>query len=414
MQYYRFPDKRITHVGFALLMMVLLLLARDTMITHCVVGIYVSLAVTLAVLGLFGVVFLIYNRRDIKNTLLDKRMILLLIVTVVHLLPMFAKRDWQLMYITVLLGSYVAIFMSYFASAREIAKYYVVLMSIFAVYSLLAHSVLRDIADAGIIQPQIFNNAGSRDYYNLWFAFPTVSELRERDFGMFREPGVYQYFLILALYLNNWRVEWKKEWKLWAINLILAVSTLGTQSTNGVVELVLLAGILFFDKKMYKNKVILGVFVSAVLAVLGVMIYSIASKSLLYGYLGAVFSKLFTQSDSLTARTASIFANLELFVAHPLFGEKIPVVLHAIPHNTSSTLIMFAAFGVACGLLHIVGWIALVWDKSRHVLWNLGLVATMFMTFNTQNLTWDILFWLFPMMALTERVVPWLERKTAK
>ena len=38
------------------------------------------------------------------------------------------------------------------------------------------------------------------------------------------------------------------------------------------------------------------------------------------------------------------------------------------------------------------------------------LVLILFMSFNTQNLTWNMFFWLFPAMALTERLVPVLNK----
>ena len=39
------------------------------------------------------------------------------------------------------------------------------------------------------------------------------------------------------------------------------------------------------------------------------------------------------------------------------------------------------------------------------------LLLILFMSFNTQNLTWNIFFWLFPAMALTERVIPLISSK---
>ena len=37
------------------------------------------------------------------------------------------------------------------------------------------------------------------------------------------------------------------------------------------------------------------------------------------------------------------------------------------------------------------------------------LLAALFLSFNTQNLVADVFFWLFPVMALTERVLPRLK-----
>ena len=411
MKYYRFPDNKRTNFFIGLLLLLLLLLARDTMLMTCVVGFTRSYVITVAALGLTGLVFLIYNRHSMKPILCDKRMVLLLALSVAYLLPMAAKQDWQLMYFTILLGSCVAIFLSYFVSHEHIARYYVLFMAVLALYSLVTTYFLRDLVEQGLFDVPVFSNSGVRDYYNFLFAFPTVVDHHTRNFGMFREPGVYQFFIILALFLNNWKLRCDKSWKLWSINVILAVTMLTTQSTNGLVELALLVGILFFDKKLYKNKVISVLFASAIILVIGLTIYSVLTKTMLYDYLRVVFLKLFVRSNSATARLESILVDAKFFLANPIFGEKISTVLFAVVDNTTSTMILFAIFGLVGGLLHLAGWVALVWDRSRNILVNLGLLATMLMSFNTQNLTWDIMFWLFPMMALTEWIVPWLQQK---
>lgn len=414
MKYYCFAESRIGKMFLGFLMLVLLLLARDTMIFHCLVGFNRSYAITIAVLGVAGVVFLWHNKQSIKMILTDKRVLLLAVTAVVYLLPMAVKQDWQLMHITILLGSCVAVFMSYFVSHKQIARSYVVFMAILALYSLIATYFLRNFADSGLFEVQTFSNAGVRDYYNFVLAFPSVEEHRSRNFGMFREPGVYQFFILLALFLNNWKVEWDKSWKLWGINMILAVTMLSTQSTNGVVELGLLAVLLFIDKKLYQNKPIMILFVSACVALIGVVTYSLLTKTLLYDYLDSVFYKLFRQSNSTTARMESILVDTQFFLRNPIFGEKLATVLHAVVDNTSSTMILFAMYGLMGGFIHIAGWTALVWDRQRNLLLNLGFLVTILMSFNTQNLTWDIMFWLFPMMALTEKTVPWLEKRLAK
>ena len=411
MKYYPFPDNKLTKIFTGMLVLVLLLLARDTMLMTCIIGFTRSYAITVAVLALSGIVFMAYNRKNLKNILCDSRILLLAAAAVVYLVPMAAKQDWQMMYASILLGSCVAVFLTYFTDHRQIGRYYVLFMTALAVYSLIATYLLRGLVEQGLFSVPIFSNSGVRDYYNFGFAYPTVVDHRTRNFGIFREPGVYQFFLILALYLNNWKTEWDKEWKLWLVNVILAVTMLSTQSTNGIVELGLLIVIVFFDKKLYKSRAISALFALAALAVAAVVAYSLLTKTILYDYLRVVFLKLVVRSNSATARMESILVDLRFFLSNPLFGEKISTVLYAVVDNTSSTMILFAISGILGGLLHLAGWVALVWQKQRNVIWNLALVAMVLMSFNTQNLTWDILFWLFPMMALTEKAVPWLEQK---
>ena len=96
-------------------------------------------------------------------------------------------------------------------------------------------------------------------------------------------------------------------------------------------------------------------------------------------------------------------ADIGFFVRNPLFGEKITVVLESVEHNTTSTMLMFAMFGICGGALHLASWFALVWDRERKLWVNIALTLIVLMSFNTQNIIADMFFWLFPMMALTER-----------
>ena len=117
-------------------------------------------------------------------------------------------------------------------------------------------------------------------------------------------------------------------------------------------------------------------------------------------------SKLFTLTDSTSARLDTVVHGVTTFLKSPLLGSNIATVLHGVVDNTSSTLILLGFFGIMGGLFHVTTWVALVW-KKEHKLWvNLMLLMTLFMSFNTQNLTWDVFFWLFPVMALVERGLP--------
>ena len=234
--------------------------------------------------------------------------------------------------------------------------------------------------------------------------------MKNRNFGIFREPGVYQFFLILALFLNNYTLSWDKGWKYWSVNVILALTMLTTFATGGVVELGMLALIVFFEKKLYRDKRILAIALVLVAAFVGLILWIIKDRGTLYWELYAMFvSKFGPEEDSFSERKEAIFTNLRFFLTNPVVGNKISTVLHAVANNTSSTLVMFASFGLGGGLLHVASWFALIWDRNRKLWANLGLILLMFMSFNTQNLTVDLFFWLFPCMALIQRGMPFVK-----
>lgn len=402
---YPFPENRTTKALTGLLLFLLLYLARDTLVTSGVLGFYKAQFCLLGVLAIAGIVFLWWNRKKLKEILLDKRMGFLLICAAVLLLPMAVKRDWQLMYGSVLICLCAAVMLSYFLECREAAKYYVVILAALGVYSVLAAYLLRLLPDGKVLDIPVFENPAGVEFYNFFLSFVPLTYVKNRNFGIFREPGVYQFFLILGLYLNHYQVRWKREKAMWAVSGILTVTMVTTFATGGIIELALFFMVLFFDKKLYRKKWVWGLLLVLLILVGGLTAYCVAEKNGLYWEVYDMLIGKFTyQEESLGDRAGSVLVNLEAFFHHPLFGERIAQVLYAIGNNTASSLIVFAIFGLLGGLLHMAGWIALVWKKEQKVWVNVLLLLILCMAFNTQNLIADLFFWLFPMMALTEWV----------
>lgn len=396
---------------FALFLAAMLLLARDTLITSCLVGFTKSQVVMLGLICLLGLAFLVTNRKRWKEILLDPRMGIMAVCALVLMLLMVGKRDWQLMYFSILLCLLFAVFLTYFMDWHRVAKYYVCILAVLSLYSLVAMYVLKPLALNGTIHPKTFVNSAGMEFYHFGLAYVVPWELWHRNFGIFREPGVYQFFLILGLYLNHYGASWEKQWQRWAVSAILAVTMVSTFAIGGFVEMGAFAVFLYFDQKWYRTKPgkILGL--GAVVALVAVVIHIIVEINTPYFELTVyyefydMFRRLTTDSDSLVDRFGAIVTNLQLFVQHPILGNAISRVLHGTAHNTSSTLILFATLGVAGGVLHVASWVALLWRKERCVPGNLMLMGILFLSFNTQNLVADIFFWLFPMMALTEKLL---------
>ena len=411
MRQYRFVQTRGEKIAFGAFLLAVLFLARDTLVTSSILGFAKSQLLMLGLLCLAGGAFLWRNRRAWKDLLLDKRMLVAAVFAAVILLPMLWKRDWQLMYFSILIGLFFAVFLSYFMPYEDAARYYVIIMTVLAAYSMLATYILRAIfIDSGMGVIPTFRNQTDLLFHNFGLAFVSDIYVKNRNFGIFREPGVYQFFLILALFLNNYTLNWDKGWKYWTVNIILALTMLTTFATGGVVELGMLVLIVFFEKKLYRDKRILAIAVILVVAFAGLIFWIIKDRGTLYWELYAMFvSKFAPEEDSFSERKEAILTNLRFFLANPMVGNKLSTVLHAVANNTSSTLVMFAGFGLGGGVLHVVSWFALIWDGKRKVWANLGLVLLMFMSFNTQNLTADLFFWLFPCMALIQRGLPFVK-----
>lgn len=412
MKQYPFLNGKAGKCVFGLFLFAMLMLARDTLVTSSLLGFEKSQFLMLGLVCLLGLGFLIRNWRNLKQILLDGRMGLVLFTAVLILLPMLVKRDWQMMYFSILLCPVIAVFFSYFTTFRDVARSYVVILTFLSAYSVFASYVLKFMGVHGMISPPVFYNPSGWDFYNFGLCYAVTWYNWFRNFGIFREPGVYQFFIILAMYLNNYTVEWRKHWQTWLVNGILFVTMLTTLAIGGYIEMFLFIIFLYFDKKWHKNK--LGKRIGLAAVVIGTaIVVHIAMKLQEPGVAGTYYvvfydmvERLTTGSDSLVDRLDAIFTNMHFVFRNPILGNAIEEVLHGTNHNTSSTLILYAILGVAGGTWNVVSWFAMGWDRKRNIIGNLILMLIFFMSFNTQNLTADVFFWLLPFMALTEQVVP--------
>lgn len=418
MKQYPFPRNRRTEAAFGLFLFTMLLLARDTLITSVKLGFYKSQFLMLALMVMLGGAFLIYNRCKLREILTDKRILLILALSLFFVAVMVLKRDWQIMYFSILLCLIFAVFLTFFTDSGRVAKYYVVILTALGVYALIATYVLRNLGFQGLIpNPKTVTNDAGMVFLDYGLCFAVDNRFWHRNFGIFREPGVYQFFLILGLYLNHYHVRWEKEGVRWLLSALLTVVMISTYAIGGFVETGLFAVFLYIDQKCYRSKagrwvgiVCIAAAAALVTAVVATVQKEQFNNSPLYE-LYDMWIRLTTASESSTDRSSALITDLRMFFTHPLLGSKIAPVLHGTNHNTSSTLILFAVTGIAGGVLHLATWSALLWRKERNVLGNLLLLLIFLMSFNTQNLVADVFFWLFPCMALVERGLPLIQKK---
>ena len=414
MTYYRFPENKPVKLCFLICLYALQVVARSTMYTSIFLGFNRAQYSMIGLVVLIGILFLVYNRKRWKQIFSDRRMILMTGAALILLLPMLVKHDWQLMYFTVLLSWLFAIFLTYFTDTRELGRWYVLIMTALSAVSLVGLFILKPLALAGVL-PQIrFDSPGGWHMFNFGLTFVCDKNNQMdnalRAFGIFREPGLFQIFLFVAIQLNNYWVEWKKSWQMWAVDAVLFVSLLTTFATGGVLALGLYVVFLFFDKGLYRDRRLQLLAVIAVAAAIGLLAYALAQGGTWAYELIGMVEKLFNQSESYTDRLDSVFTDAAYFLANPLAGADLAEVLFSVPNNTATSPILFAVFGIVGGCVHVLSWAALAWKRNRHWAMNMMLMLILFVPFNTQNVMADMFFWMFPMMALSEQCLMLMDR----
>ena len=418
MNYYRFPDNKLHKACFPLFLLVLQMVSRSTMYTSTFLGFALSQVIMIGTVLTIGVLFLLNNRRNLRPVFQDRRMIAFAASAVVILVPMLVKQDWQLMYFTILLGWFFAIFLTYFTTVSEVSRWYVLIITAFSAISLVGLFVLKPLVHAGVLSGNPFDSPGGWHMYNFGLTF-VVNQNNHYDdalraFGIFREPGLYQIFLFVAIQLNNYWVQWKKQWQMWVVDIILFVSLLTTFATGGVLALGLYIVFLFFDKGLYRDRRLQILAMAAVAAGIGLLVYALSQGGTWAYELVGMVEKIYNRTYSFTDRVDAIFADAAFFFANPVFGARLSEVVYAVPNNTATSPILFAVFGTVGGCVHVLSWVALAWKKERNILMNLILMVILFVPFNTQNVIADMFFWLFPIMALAEKGLPMLDRLKKK
>lgn len=401
---YPFPEKTVYKALLAVYLFLILYFTRVSQVSHYLIGFYKAQFISLLLTAGAVLFFLIYRRKDLKQILLNYRVALSLVFAAAILLPMVCKRDWQMMYFSILFSIFIGVFLSYFVTCGQAAKAYVLILTALAAYSLLTFYLLRPLADQGILPLPVFVNDYGGEFYNFLFAFVPKNLVRERNFGIFREPGVFQFFLVLALYLSFCHVAWEKERHMWLCAGVLCVTILSTFSTGAVLAMGLLLITVYFERKLYREKPgrILTIVVLALAA--GAIAYLVIRKPPLYTTLLYMFRKVTPGNPSFDDRFESIRVNLHLLSFNPKVGRNVSYILEIVQDNTSSTTILFAILGVISGWLHVIAWACLVFRGKGHVVSRLVCLLALAITFNTQNLIAEPYLWIFPIMALTECV----------
>ena len=310
------------------------------------------------------------------------------------------------MYFTILLSWFFAIFLTYFTTVEELGKYYVLILTALSALSLVGLFVLKPMVHMGWIPGNPFDSPGGWHMFNFGLTFVCDKNLHMvnalRNFGIFREPGLFQIFLFVAIQLNNYTVNWDKPWKMWTVDAVLFMTLLTTFATGGVLALGIYIVFLFFDKGLYRDRRMQILAAAVVAAGMLLLAYALMQGgSWAYELIGMV-EKFVYRSYSFDARIESVVADAELFVSHPILGADMNEVVYAVPNNTATSAILFAVFGIVGGCVHVLSWAALAWRKERHWMMNVILMVILFIPFNTQNVMHDMFFWLFPAMALAQ------------
>lgn len=265
----------------------------------------------------------------------------------------------------------------------------------------------------------VVNNVSDISFYNLLFTNVPLPVHGNRLFGLFREPGVTQVYMNLALIFlvveSNISLDYKKF-------VVIAAALLLTQSTTGYISLVFVLLFFLFKKgkgsKFRKEKTILSLVIMAAIIVIAATTTILSSEGDIFGKIGN------TDRSSTVARLASLYSNIEIIKMYPIFGagfDNMGTLFTSISgrllgvdveDNTNMLLIQFATHGIVYGLLWLIGCLKFFHKLDRHFVPYMCLVLAFLCLCVGEDLTWSFLIYILLFYGVTNAKLITYERET--
>ena len=251
--------------------------------------------------------------------------------------------------------------------------------------------------------PSIVNTNGY-SYANLLFSVVEKSS-NVRNYGLFREPGVYVVFLTIAFLFEIVKGNSKKRTKR---IFIFTVAMLTTVSTAGYIILAAIFIYLVSFNRDIKHKPLI------VITICGAVLILATQTNLLLAD-GAMFSKFSIGSNSYGswfARLSSLTENLKIAINNPFWGigrySLYTVVLaqngvYAAVDNTNTIMIGFAAYGIPFGIMLIMGCWKYFRKKTDNIIFAVFLFMILFMSLSNEDMGQNVIFYYIVFAGFYER-----------
>lgn len=231
-----------------------------------------------------------------------------------------------------------------------------------------------------------------------------------RNYGIFREPGVYQMFLIVAMLVLTHCADWKKKTTYFCmLGLVLALWQ--TQSTTGY--LAFLVYVLYtlsykgYFTNMRKVQIILAVIVFSFVVFIFALLFISDDIISWFSYFTKKFNRTTSSYFSFYARYSSVAANVLIWLRNPLFGTGLTGLDESFTQttqnvfgisngdNTDTLSTQFAMFGIIMGIVWIIAICRLSGRLGRDWFQKFLLCLLLAMLLMTENVNfspiWNIL-----------------------
>lgn len=390
-----------------------------------------------------AVIFIIFNYTSFYYSIDGVSKVSLMVVPLLLTLPIFIyililnrTIDYRSMAIAVLLISNIllstiiandmsaeiymlisAIFVAFVVAnileKQQFIDCYVNLMLFFAVCSLIATYVIMplDIENGFGIFPIIVKN--NQSYFNMFVTICIRMYGIARNCGFCREPGVYQIFLLFAVYFV---IEHQEKSKANIVKAVFLIITL-LSTFSAVCYIIAPICVFMLMKKYIKNMrtFVKTIIITILCVVLFVLIIG-SNTDIVREFERTILKwNVDNQSDSLEVRTSGVLSNLDLFFEKPVFGYGLTTSWHEVIARsgfedvTGTTFIGFAAFGIVFGLA--IHYMMLKTCKTKNMVFTIIWFFMILLSTLSQNMIISNLFWILIFFSFMREAEPALPEK---
>jgi len=373
-------------------------LNRDSLISTIKLGIRNSILIYFLLVTLF-LVILIIKERKIISILKMKGFWLCAGIFSLILIFCFIKNDFQLYTFSIMLCFYYVFFALNVFTLDDFYRIFSNIMFLLSIFSLFTLFVLRPLLfNSGILTRYIsvIYNAAGLPLFDFLFSYVVPLQYYIRNFGLFREPGVYQIFLNIALI---YEVLLNKDKKRYLNILFLTITILSTFSTPGFA----VCGLIFFIQfvkvftkfdllrkwKLLKAILVCFLFIFITIYLLANVFQPIKDTIV------EMWVKFLTHNMSTDQRMNSILSNVNLFIKNPIIGSRFLDVLVINGDTINSSVSLVAHFGILVGILLVslqVKFSKIITDNF----WiKIIVIILLELLISTQYLLTNQIFWIF-------------------
>lgn len=269
--------------------------------------------------------------------------------------------------------------------------------------SLLITYPLKTVVEAFPRLFPVVTNSANISFTNAYITYVIRSDIDiVRNYGIFREPGVYAVFLLIAI---AFLMQQKKESIFQLVVLTLALLT--TFSLPGYIAFLLL---MINKTRLIDGKIVMKdvMFILAIIVVVITINFGLADSNNAFA---KVFEKANTNSSSYQYRVEALLRNLQVWWRSPIFGSGIitgneflkdsEVIRYSVNgyHNTSSITAMLVFFGIGFTSIALV----YLFRFSRYLKNGILFFFAIMIVLNSQLFIYDTILYTLILFGTTEQ-----------